>query len=84
MDVLEDVQDFIETYTQDYHRSQDIADEMTLYMALNGEHSDSVDKLLKSYSQEDLDNNQLKIDWMEARIAQLETAIKGFIHDSQR
>jgi len=81
---MKDTQDFIEKFTPDYSRSQDIADEMNLFIALHEPEDMSDDssamRVFKSYSQEDLDNNKLKIDWMEARIQQLETAIDGYIN----
>lgn len=80
--IINNVQDFIEKYYPDYHRSQAIVDEQDLFMALNGEHSHAVDTLLRTYSKIELDAGKLKVDWMEARIAQLETAIQGYANSN--
>lgn len=83
MKKITDVQDFIESYYPDYSRSQEIADEMDLFIANfepeDMEEDSSAMRVFNDYSQEDHDNNQMLMDWRECRIDILERCIKELI-----
>ena len=74
-----DIQDYIEKFYPDYSRSNEIGEEMDLFIAVFEPEDMTEDsaamRLHKSYSQEDHDKNIPLQDWQEQRINILETVI---------
>ena len=74
------IQKLIEKYYPNYSGCDNIALEGDLHKILFDKGSiddgDCADHLLKQYTQEDHDNNQVLIDWQEERIKILETTLE--------
>lgn len=79
---MKNIQDFIEQYFPNYYSSQEVAEEADLHRIVfeknNIQEGSSAEIVLNNYSQEDFDNNQPKIDWLEARVNLLEKSIQNF------
>ena len=78
-----DTQWFVEKYYPDYGGANEIAWEGDLNKIVNSpddiEEGDCADQRLKEYTQQELDDNQPKMDWLEAYVDVLERSIEGFI-----